>query len=122
MKHTVSIVLQHLGMRVKAGVSKFGDLFCEQLHTVCGVAENDGLVYLQLGEESIEAVDFLFLFYKAIVLRYTSKSELVHQVDFVRISHMFILRTLSVWHRQVTVELTLNDLTMIGKVALKSMT
>ena len=99
VKHTISIVLQHLGMGVEAGVSQFGNLFREQLHTVGGVAENDGLVDLEFGEKSIEAVDFLFLFYEAVVLRYTSKSELIHQVDFVGISHIFILETVSVGHR-----------------------
>ena len=83
-------------MRVKAGISKFGNLLRKQLYSVCGIAENDGLVDLQFGEEGIEAVDFLFLFYKAVVLRYTSKSELVHQVDLVRIGHMFILETVSI--------------------------
>lgn len=99
MKHTVTVVLQHLGVRVEAGVSKFGDLFRKQLHSICGVAEDDGLVDLEFGEESIEAVDFLFLFYEAVVLRYASKSELVHQVDFIRIMHMFILGTVSIWGR-----------------------
>ena len=122
MKHTVTIVLQHLGVRVEAGVSKFGNLLRKQLYSVCGVAENDGLVDLEFGEESIETVYLLFLFYEAIVLRYTSKSELVHQVNFVGISHMFILGAVSAWRRHWMVTLTLNDLTIIGKVALKSMT
>lgn len=91
MKHTVTVMLQHLRVRVEAGVSKFGNLLRKQLHSVCGVAKNDGLVDLEFGEESIETVDFLALFYETVVLRYTSKSELVHQVDFVRISHMFVL-------------------------------
>lgn len=99
MKNAVTVVLQHLGVGVETGVSKFGDLLRKQLHSVCGIAENDGLVDLEFGEESIETVDFLFLFYEAVVLRYTSKSELVHQVDLVRISHMFILGTVSIWGR-----------------------
>ncbi len=122
MKYTVTIVLQHLGVRVKAGVSKLGDLLRKQLHSVCGVAEDDRLVDLKFGEQSIEAVDFLFLFYEAVVLCYTSKSELVHQIDFVRISHMFILRIVSIRYRRWMVTFALNDLTIIGKVALKSMT
>lgn len=77
---------------------------------------------MEFGEESIEAVYFLFLFYEAVILRYTSKSKLVHQVDFVWISHMFILKSVSVWRRHWRVTITLNDLTIIGKVALKSMT
>lgn len=122
MKHAVTIVLQHLSVRIEAGVSKFGYLLRKQLHSICGVAENDGLIDLEFGEEGIETVDFLFLFYEAVVLRYTSQSELVHQVDFVRVSHMFILETVSIRRRHWMVILTLNDLTIIGKVALKSMT
>lgn len=99
MKHTITVVLQHLGVRVEAGVSEFGNFLGKKLHSICGVAENDGLVDLEFGEESIEAMDFLFLFYKAVVLRYTSKSELVHQVYFIRIIHMFILGTVSIWRR-----------------------
>lgn len=122
MKHAVTVVLQHLGVRVKAGVSKFGNFLRKQLHSVCGVAENDGLVDLEFGEESVKAVDFLFLFDKAVVLRYTPKSELVHQIDFVRIVHMFILEPVSIGCRHWMVTLTLNDLTIVGNVALKSMT
>lgn len=122
MKHAVAVVLQHLGMRIETGVSKFGDLLRKQLHTVCGVAENDGLVDLQFGKESVEAMNFLFFFNEAVVLRNAPKSELVHQIYFVRIVHMFILRPISIERRRSMVRLTLNDLTIVGKVALKSMT
>ena len=122
MKHAVAVVLQHLGMGVETGVSKFGDFLRKQLHTVCGVAENDGLVDLQFGEESVETVNLLFFFDKAVVLRNTPKSKLVHQIYFVRIVHMFILRPVSIERRHWMVRLTLNDLTIVGKVALKSMT
>ena len=99
MKHAITIVLQHFGVRVKAGVPKFGNFLRKQLYPICGVAENDGLVDLKFGEESIETMDFLFFVYKAVVLRYTSEGELVHQIDFVRIIHMFVLGTVSVWGR-----------------------
>ena len=122
MEYAVTVLLQHLGVRIKAGIAKFGDFLRKQLHSVCGVAENDGLIDLKFREESIEAVDFLFLFYKAVVLRYASKSQLVHQVDFVWISHVFILGSVSIRHRHWTVTLALKDLTMVGNVALKSMT
>ena len=122
MKHAVAVMLQHLGMRIKTGVSKFGDFLRKQLHTVCGVAKYDGLVDLQFGKESVETVNFLFFFDKAVVLRNTPKSELVHQIDFVRIVHMFFLRPVSIERRDWMVRLTLNDLTIVGKVALKSMT
>lgn len=122
MKDAVTIVLQHLGVRVKAGVSKFGDFLRKQLHSICRVTENDRLIDLKLGKESVEAMDFLFLFDEAVVLRNTSKSELVHQIYFVWIVHMFILGPVSFGRRRWIVTLTLNDLTIVGNVALKSMT
>lgn len=96
MEHAVAIVLQHFGMRVEAGISKLGYFLCKQLHSVCRVAENDGLIDLEFREQGIEAVNFLFLFYETVVLGDTSKSKFVHQVDFIRISHVFILGTLSI--------------------------
>lgn len=35
MKYTVTVVLQHLGVRVEARISEFGNLLCKQLHSVC---------------------------------------------------------------------------------------
>ena len=35
-------------MNVIAGVAQFGDLLGEQLHALCWIAENDGLVDAQL--------------------------------------------------------------------------
>ena len=122
MKHAVAVVLQHLGMRVETRVSKLGNFLRKQLHTVCGVAENDGLIDLQFGKEGVETVNFLFFFDKAVVLRDTPKSELVHQIYFVGIVHMFILRPVSIGRRHWMVTLALNDLTIVGNVALKSMT
>lgn len=34
---------------------------------------------------------FLFFLNEAVVLRYASQRKLVHQVDFIRILHVFIL-------------------------------
>jgi len=48
-----------------------------------------------LGEESVEAVDFLALLDKSIILGNTAKCQFVHQVDLVRLDHMLVLiRTL----------------------------
>lgn len=35
-------------MDVEAGVTKLGDLLGQELHSLGGVAEDDGLIYLQL--------------------------------------------------------------------------
>jgi hypothetical protein len=48
VKHAVAVVLHHLGVDVEAGVAQLCDLLGQQLHTVHRVAEDDGLVDLQL--------------------------------------------------------------------------
>ena len=40
--------LHHLGVDVEAGVAQLGDLLGQELHPLGGVAEDDGLVYLEL--------------------------------------------------------------------------
>jgi hypothetical protein len=44
------VTLKHLGVRVEARVSQFGDLLGEKLNSVGRVTENDRLVDLQLEE------------------------------------------------------------------------
>lgn len=48
VEYSVTVVLKHLGMRVEAGVTEFGDLLGEELDTVCRVTEDDGLIDLKL--------------------------------------------------------------------------
>lgn len=48
MEHAVAVALHHLGMDVEAGVAQLRDLLGQQLHAVDRVAEDDGLVDLQL--------------------------------------------------------------------------
>ena len=78
-------------MRIEARVPEFSDLLGEKLHTVRRIAKDNRLVDLELGEESVEAVDLLLLFHKGIVLRDSPKGEFIHEVDLVRIAHMFVL-------------------------------
>jgi hypothetical protein len=40
--------LEHFGVRVEAGVAEFGDFLGEELDAVGRVAEDDGLVDLEL--------------------------------------------------------------------------
>jgi hypothetical protein len=40
------MALQHLSVRVEAGVAQFGDLLRQEFHTVRRVTEDDGLVDL----------------------------------------------------------------------------
>lgn len=48
VEDAISVVLQHTGMGIEARIAKLCDLLREQLHTIGGIAENDGLVDLQL--------------------------------------------------------------------------
>ena len=47
MKDTVAVLLVHLGVNVVARVSQLCDLFGQQFNSLCGIAEDDGLVDLQ---------------------------------------------------------------------------
>ncbi len=90
MEDFVAVLLHHAGMGIETGIAKFGDLLCQKFHAVCGVAEDDGLVDLELGEEGVQAVDFLLLFDEGVVLGDSAESEFVHEIDLVGISHMLI--------------------------------
>jgi hypothetical protein len=58
-------------------------------------------------------VNFLLFLHKSVVLGDASKGKLIHEIDFVRISHVFVLILQSDIYA---------DFTTIGKVALNSMT
>jgi len=45
--------------------------FGKKLDAVCRITEDDGLVDLKFREEGIEAVDFIFLVNKSVILRDT---------------------------------------------------
>ena len=83
VEDAVTIGLLHLGMYVEAGVSQLGDFLGEELDAVDRVAEDDGLVNLQLGKKSIEAVDLLPFLDVGVELGDTPKGELLHQIDRV---------------------------------------
>lgn len=72
MEDPVSMCLYHLGVRVETGVAKLGNLLCQELDTLGGVAKDYRLVDLKLLEERVKAMDFCFLFDKCVVLRYTA--------------------------------------------------
>lgn len=97
MENAVAGLLKHFGVGVEAGVAKFSNSLCEELNSVRRVAKDDGLVDLQLREEGVEAVDLLFLINEAIVLCDTAQCKLIHQVDFVRVSHVFVLSRNQPW-------------------------
>jgi uncharacterized protein with von Willebrand factor type A (vWA) domain len=73
VKDAIAVGLQHFRVGVEAGVAQLCDLFGKQFDAVGRVAENDGLVDLQLREKSIEAMDLLSFFDVCVVLGYTAK-------------------------------------------------
>jgi len=48
MEDAVAVGLQHLGVDVEAAIAQLRDLLRQQLDQVRGIAEDDGLVDLQL--------------------------------------------------------------------------
>lgn len=68
-------------------------------------------------------MDFLLFFHECVVLGDTAESKFVHEVDFIRIVHVFVLADsqygsdVSIFSRR-----TLKVFTTSGKVAEKSMT
>ena len=71
VENTISVMLQHLRMRVETRVAELCNLLCKQLHPVGGVAKDDRLVDLEFGEEGVQAVYFLLFFNESVVLRDT---------------------------------------------------
>lgn len=84
VEDTVAVGLLHLGVNVVAGVSELGDLLGQKLDAVDRVAEDDGLVDLELGEEGVEAVDLLPLLDVGVELGDAAEGQLLHEVDRVR--------------------------------------
>ena len=91
LEHAVAVVLRHLGMNEKAAVSELRHLAREKLDAVRAVGKNDALVHLKLGEERVEARDLLPLVDVRVVLRDTLQSEVVHEVDDVRLPEKLVL-------------------------------
>ena len=71
MKDAISVLLLHLGVNVEAGITEFRDFLGQQLDALGGIAEDDRLVDLQLGEERVQAVDLLPLLDEGVVLRHS---------------------------------------------------
>lgn len=81
--------------RKQAHPTQVGDFLGQQLDAADAVAEDDGLVDLQLGEERVEAVQLLALVDKGVVLGYALERERVHEVDDVGVGRqVFVLEAL----------------------------
>ena len=75
-------------MDIVTAVTELCDLLCKELDPLSGVAEDDALVDLQLGEKRVEAVDLLPLLHEGIVLCDALEGQLVHQIDLVGVAHV----------------------------------
>ena len=71
MKDAISVLLLHLGVNVEAGITEFRDFLSEQLDPLGGVAKDNGLVDLQLGEQGVETMHLLALLDEGVILRHS---------------------------------------------------
>ena len=67
------------------------DLLRQQLDPRDGVTEDDGLVYPQLGEQGLEAMQLLALLNEGVVLCHAFQRQLGHDVDLRSMSNRKIL-------------------------------
>mmetsp|Transcript_46946 Transcript_46946/g.78217 ORF Transcript_46946/g.78217 Transcript_46946/m.78217 type:complete len:419 (-) Transcript_46946:177-1433(-) len=94
VEDAVAVLLLHAGVDEEARVTEFGDLLGKELDTLHRVAEDDGLVDLETGEEGVETLDLLALIDKGVVLRDTLEGELIHQVNFIGVVEPGVLEGL----------------------------
>lgn len=80
----VAVLLLHAGMNVEAGVAELLNLVGKQLHPLGRVAEDDGLVDVELREQGVEAMKLLALLQVRIVLSDSLQSQLLHQINELR--------------------------------------
>lgn len=78
VEDSITVMLKHSRMRVKARIAQFSDLLGKQFNTVGGVAKDDGLVDLEFGKEGVETMDLLLFFHESIVLCNAAQSKFVH--------------------------------------------
>jgi len=46
VEHFITVLLEHFGVRIEAGVAEFGDFLGQKFDSIGGIAEDDGLVDL----------------------------------------------------------------------------
>lgn len=90
MEDTVAVCLEHPSVAVETRVAQFGNLLGKKFDTVSRIAEDDRLVDLELREKSIKTMDFLLLFNKCVILGDTTKSQLIHKIDFEGAVHVLV--------------------------------
>jgi len=75
----------------EAGVTQLTNFAGKQLNTLCTIAEDDCLRDVELGEESVEAVELLALFKESVVLCETFQGQLVRNLNVLWIGNIALL-------------------------------
>ena len=78
-------------MNIEARVSKLSDLLGKKFDTFCILAEDDGLIDVQLGEERVQAVQFLSFLQVGVELGDSLERELLHQIYEFGVWHILLL-------------------------------
>jgi len=94
MEDSIPVLLIHSGVDIEATVSELGNFLSKKLDSLGSVAEDDGLRYVQLGEQCVEAMELLPLFQVGVVLGQTLESELIGQSDKVWMWYVPLLELL----------------------------
>jgi hypothetical protein len=92
VKDAVAVGLLHLGVNVVTRVAELGNLLGKQLDAVHRVAKDDALVDFQLGEEGVEAMHLLALFYVGVELSDSAQREFVHEIDAVGVRNELLAK------------------------------
>jgi hypothetical protein len=87
-------MLSHSRVNEETGIAELRDLLGQEFHSLCRVAENNGLVYLQFREKGVETMQFFFFLQVGIELGHSLEGQLLHQVDELRLGDKSLLEFL----------------------------
>lgn len=88
VEHLISVLLGHPRVDEERRVPHLCDGASEPLDSLQRVAEDHRLVNPEVVKERFEAVEFLPLLHKRVVLRDALEGELLHEVDRLRLRHV----------------------------------
>lgn len=86
-----SIILLHSRVDVKAWVPELRDLLGKEFDSFGVLAEDDGLVDVELWEQCVEAMEFFLLLEVGIVLGNTLQGEFIHEINILRVRNILFL-------------------------------
>ena len=94
-------------MNEEAGVAQLANLASEQLNTLRAITENDSLRDVKLCEERVQAVQLLFLLKEGIILRQSLQSQLLSNLDVLRLWNVALLEITDLYRVRSTKECNL---------------